>query len=278
MTNDNLLPPLNINKLIEKYRIRATKGLGQNFLIDEEALMTAVDAAQIQPGDHILEIGPGLGTLTRVLAQRAEKVISVELDKKMLLPLKEVLSPYKNVEIINRDILQVNISELMGGHKFLIVANIPYNITSALIRHILESETTPSVCVLMVQKEVAERICAKPGNLSLLALSVQLYGSPSIISIVPASSFDPAPKVDSALIKIELFATPQVKKSVIPKLFRIAKAGFGQKRKKLRNSLSSGLAISTEACEELLIKSDIDPQRRAQTLSLEEWNAIAMNF
>ena len=268
------ISPLNISSLLKKYALRPTKGLGQNFLIDESALKKIVKAASINPGDTVLEIGPGLGSLTRHIALAAKDVIAVEIDQNFLNPLEEVLKPFKNVRVIQNDILKVDIGSLFPETEYLVVANIPYYITSALLRHLLESSSPPSRIILTVQKEVAQRICAKPGNLSLLALSVQVFGSPSIVAAIPAGAFYPRPNVDSAVVRIDLFDTPKVKADKLDLFFKIIKAGFSQKRKMLRNTLSSGMAWSKEVVEEKLLKLDIDPSRRAQTLSIEEWEKI----
>jgi 16S rRNA (adenine1518-N6/adenine1519-N6)-dimethyltransferase len=274
----NEIPPLNAEALLRRYHLRAHKGLGQNFLQDPLALETIVAAAQIQLNDTVLEIGPGLGSLTRYLAVSAKEVIAVELDANLLPALQAVLFPYQNVRIVRGDILKLAPNELIAENNYLVVANIPYYITSAVIRHLLESEAKPRRIVLTIQKEVAERICAKPGDLSLLALSVQVYGEPHIAAHIPAEAFFPAPKIDSAVLVIDIFSTPLIREEYLDTFFRLIKAGFGQKRKTLRNSLSSGLHISTTDAAELLNSANIDPQRRAETLSLNEWESLSGRF
>jgi 16S rRNA (adenine1518-N6/adenine1519-N6)-dimethyltransferase len=274
----NEIPPLNAEALLSRYHLRAHKGLGQNFLQDPLALETIVAAAQIQLNDTVLEIGPGLGSLTRYLAVSAKEVIAVELDANLLPALQAVLFPYQNVRIVRGDILKLAPNELIAENNYLVVANIPYYITSAVIRHLLESEAKPRRIVLTIQKEVAERICAKPGDLSLLALSVQVYGEPHIAAHIPAEAFFPAPKIDSAVLVIDIFSTPLIREEYLDTFFRLIKAGFGQKRKTLRNSLSSGLHISTTDAAELLNSANIDPQRRAETLSLNEWEFLSGRF
>jgi 16S rRNA (adenine1518-N6/adenine1519-N6)-dimethyltransferase len=175
---------------------------------------------------------------------------------------------------VQGDILKLKISDLIDQSNYLAVANIPYNITSAIIRHLLESEPKPRRVVLTVQKEVAERICAGAGDLSLLALSVQVYGKPQIAARIPAEAFFPAPKVDSAVLRIDVYSEPLIPKQLLETFFRFTKAGFGQKRKTLRNSLSSGLHISPAEAETLLTSVNIDPMRRAETLSIEEWKTL----
>src|SRR5512141_2664202 len=268
------IPPLNIMNLLKRYGLRADKSLGQNFLHDPAALERIVSAAEIRPTDSVLEIGPGLGSLTRYLAVSAKEVVAVELDEKLIPPLKAVIAPYANIRLIHGDILKFAPSELVNQAGYLVVANIPYYITSAIIRHLLENEPKPRRIVLTIQKEVADRICAAPGDMSLLALSVQIYGKPRIAARIPAGAFFPAPKVDSAVLCLDVYPEPQIKNELINTFFKLIKAGFSQKRKTLRNSLSSGLHISPTEATDLLTKVDIDPQRRAETLSIPEWQRL----
>lgn len=275
----NLLTPLNVPALLRKYELRPDKRLGQNFLVDDSALNQVVDAAEISAGEAVVEVGAGLGSLTRYLATAAGQVISVELDEKLIPPLREVLAAFDNVAIIQGDILDIDPDQLISNiqsptSNYSVVANIPYYITSAIIRHLLEAEIKPQRLVLTVQLEVAERICARPGKLSLLALSVQVYGEPQIVSRIPARAFYPAPKVDSAVVRIDIFPEPLIPEPVISTFFELAKSGFGQKRKTLRNSLSSGMAWPKEKAARILESATIDPQRRAETLTLEEWNEL----
>ena len=268
------IPPLNAFAVLKRYGLHADKRLGQNFLQDPFALQAIASAAEIQETDTVLEIGPGLGSLTRYLAASAKQVIAVELDRDLLAPLKAVIAPYQNIRIVHGDILKLSPQELITEKDYIVAANIPYYITSAVIRHLLESETKPRRIVLTVQKEVAERICAKPGGMSLLALSVQVYGKPHIAARIPAEAFYPAPKVDSAVLSIDIYPSPLINVELIDSFFKLIKAGFSQKRKTLRNSLSSGLHITTANSEALLAKANIDPIRRAETLSIEEWQTL----
>jgi 16S rRNA (adenine1518-N6/adenine1519-N6)-dimethyltransferase len=194
----------------------------------------------------------------------------------MLPPLRAVLKPHQNVRVVHGDILKTAVSEIIHKPDYLVVANIPYYITSAVIRHLLESNPTLRArrIVLTIQKEVAERICAKAGDLSLLALSVQVYGKPSIAAIIPANSFHPAPKVDSAILRIDIYDQPLIPNELLKTFFNLIKAGFSQKRKTLRNSLSSGLHIPTTESEALLTSAGIDFMRRAETLSIDEWKGL----
>lgn len=271
----NDIPPINIPFLLKKYGLRPHKGLGQNFLQDPIALDKIVAAADIQPTDTVLEIGPGLGSLTRYLAASAKAVVAVELDQHLLPPLKAVLAPYDNVRLIRGDILELSPSDLIQEQEYVVAANVPYYITSAIIRHLLESPAKPRRIVLTVQKEVAKRICEKPGDLSLLALSVQVYGSPRIVAHIPAGAFFPAPNVDSSVLAIEIYPAPLISTELLDTFFQLIKAGFGQKRKTLRNSLSSGLAISPTKAADLLTQAGIDPQRRAETLNMDEWSKLS---
>jgi len=270
----NEIPPLNAAALLKHHGLRPHKGLGQSFLQDPLALEKIVSAAEIQPTDTVLEIGPGLGSLTRYLAVSAREVIAVELDPNLLPPLKAVLSPYQNVRFVHGDILELSLKYLIAEKNYLVVANIPYYITSAVIRHLLEGEAKPRRIVLTIQKEVAQRICALPGDMSLLALSVQVYGKPRVVARIPAGAFFPAPKVDSAVLSVDIYPTPLIKPELLDTFFQLIKAGFSQKRKTLRNSLSSGLHISPAETANLLTRANIDPQRRAETLSIEEWEHL----
>jgi 16S rRNA (adenine1518-N6/adenine1519-N6)-dimethyltransferase len=270
----NAIPPHNAAWLLKKYGLRADKRLGQNYLEDPNVLEKILEAAEIQNTDTVLEIGPGLGSLTRYISVSAHQVIAVELDAKLIPILKVILKPYANIRLIQGDILEFTPKELALPPDYLVVANIPYNITSAIVRHLLESEKKPRRIVLTVQKEVAERICATPPDMSLLALSVQVYGTPHIMARIPAGAFFPAPKVDSAVVKIEICPEPVIPSPLLPIFFKLIKAGFSQKRKTLRNSLSAGLRISTMEAESLLAKAEIDAKRRAETLSLNEWERM----
>lgn len=272
------IPPLNAADLLKQYGLRADKRLGQNFLQDPRALEKIVKAAEILPTDIVLEIGPGLGSLTRYLAAAAQNVLAVELDEKLFPPLETVIAPYGNVQLVHGDILDIEPKEIIDQQDYLVVANLPYYITSAVIRHLLESDPKPRRIVLTIQKEVAERICAGPGDMSLLALSVQVYGKPRITAHIPSGAFFPAPKVDSSVLVVDIYPSPVVEVSLLDTFFKLSKAGFSQKRKKLRNSISAGMRQSTAETEELLRAAGIDPQRRAETLSLEEWGILSSSF
>ncbi len=272
------LSPLHPAELLRQYGLRPRRSLGQNFLHDPSALERIVAAAEILPDDTVLEIGPGLGALTRYLARAARRVIAVEIDSSLLPILDSVLSGYTNVTVLCSDILDLSIGQIVDHADYLVVANIPYYLTSALLRHLLEARPQPRRLVLTVQKEVAERLCAGPGDLSLLALSVQVYGSPRLIATLPAGAFYPRPKVDSAIVRIDLRPTPRIPWGHLEAFFTLARAGFGQKRKQLRNALAHHLGLAPAAVEALLHQAGIDPTRRAETLSIEEWGALAERY
>ncbi len=272
------IPHLDVLATLKRYGLRADKSLGQNFLQDSSSLEKIVSVAEIQSTDSVLEIGPGLGSLTRYLAASAREVIAVELDGRLLPPLQAILAPHSNIRIVHGDILKLAPDELIRERDYIVVANIPYYITSAVIRHMLESGTTPRRIVLTIQKEVAERICAQPGDLSLLALSVQVYGEPRIATRILADAFFPKPNVDSAVLCVDIFPSPPVPPELLEIFFKLTKAGFSQKRKTLRNSLSAGLHISPTETEELLEQANIDPRRRAETLSIEEWQILCQQY
>ena len=272
------IPPLNAADLLKQYGLRADKRLGQNFLQDPYALEKIIKAAEIHPTDTVLEIGPGLGSLTRYLAAAAQEVVAVELDDKLFPPLEAVIAPYNNIQLLHGDILGVEPKEIIQQQDYLVVANIPYYITSAVIRHLLESNPKPRRIVLTIQKEVSERICAGPGDMSLLALSVQVYGQPRIAARIPAGAFYPAPKVDSSVLVIDIYPAPVVPLDLLDTFFLLIKAGFSQKRKKLRNSISAGMHQSPAETEILLCAAEIDPQRRAETLDLEEWGKLSYQY
>lgn len=269
---------LNIPGLLRQYGLHPEKSLGQNFLLDDSALQQIITAAQISADDVVLEIGPGLGSLTRYLGLYSRCVIAVELDHNLIPPLVQVVSQYPNVRVVQGDILALDPVMLVDQQEYVVVANIPYYITSALMRHLLEARIPPRRMVLTLQREVAKRICATPGEMSLLALSVQVYGQPEIITHIPPGSFYPPPKVDSCVLRIDLFSTPLIAISDLNEFFKLIKAGFSQRRKTLRNALSGGLHLHPSEVESLLIASDIDPMRRAESLDIAEWNRLTLNF
>lgn len=265
----------NLRILLKKYRIRPDSRLGQNFLVDSASLDKVVLAAGLIGDETVLEIGAGLGSLTRRLASAARRVIAVEYDQRLLPPLEEMTASLEGVEIISGDILTLNLAALLRDEPYYVVANIPYNITSALIRRLLEIPNPANRIVLTIQREVADRIVAKAGDMSILALSVQIYGRPAVVAHIPAAAFYPQPRVESAVVRIDIHSEPLLPHSLITPFFRVAKAGFSQKRKQLKNALSGGLAITAEEAKSLLDAAHISHQRRAQELSIEEWVRLA---
>ncbi|HSE29377.1 MAG TPA: 16S rRNA (adenine(1518)-N(6)/adenine(1519)-N(6))-dimethyltransferase RsmA [Candidatus Saccharimonadales bacterium] len=247
------------------------KSLGQHWLFDSKSLGAICDAAEITPDDTILEIGPGLGPLTIELTQRAKNVIAVEFDEQLARELPSRV-PAANLKVIHEDILKFNLNNLPQNYK--VVANVPYYITSSLVRYLLESKNPPKTTVMLIQKEVAERICAKPGDMSILAISAQLYAETDLGVLVTADKFDPPPKVDSQVVILNKREKPLFKDLDVKKFFRIVRAGFGEKRKTLRNSLSGGLQLDKTKVETLLDKSGIAQTTRAQQLSLEDWHKL----
>ncbi len=246
--------------------------------MDRGILQKIVRAAEVTPLDHVLEIGAGLGSLTCVLAEAAKQVVAVEIDKKLVPILIEVLAPFKNVEVVLGDMLELDPAKLMGKSDYIVVANIPYYITSAIIRHLLAGDCKPSRMVLTMQKEVASRICARPGDYSLLALSVQVFGEPEIILTIPAGAFYPSPKVDSATLRIDLHNEPLIPAAHLDCFFQLARIGFSQKRKTMRNTLAAGLHWSGDQAAALLQAAGIDPTRRAQTLEIAEWRTLVLEY
>jgi 16S rRNA (adenine1518-N6/adenine1519-N6)-dimethyltransferase len=264
---------------LRRFNFTPKKSLGQNFLFDPVILDRIVAAGEVTANDVVLEIGPGAGSLTRCLAESAKEVIAVELDDRLIPILQYTLADHPNATIIHGDILKTSevfkTSEVSTSEAYKVIANIPYYLTSAIIRHLLESKTKPSLIVLTVQREVAERLCAKPPEMSVLAVSVQVYGEPRIVGNIPARAFYPKPDVDSAIVRIDLFSnSPFADSDATDQFFSIVKAGFSQKRKKLKNALASGLKIKMEEVEEMLSSAGIDSNRRAETLTVEEWKKL----
>ena len=248
------------------------KSLGQHWLKDRTVLAGIAEAAQITPLDTVLEIGPGLGTLTSELLRRAERVIAVELDEELAAKLPGQF-PGKTLQVINEDILDFDLSVL--PKNYIVVANVPYYITSKIIKKLLTSDNKPKTTVLLIQKEVAERLAAEPGNMSILAISAQIYAEVELDQMVPARFFTPPPKVDSQVVIVKTRPCPLVNPDEEKKLFRVVKAGFSAKRKKLRSSLSGGLGIDKLEAEIILQKAGINPDSRAEALTLEQWVQLA---
>lgn len=257
--------------ILKSNGIRIKKRFGQHFLIDNDALEKIVASADLTFGDVVLEIGPGLGVLTSKLVKKVGKAVAVEFDPGMIKILRQTVKA-DNLEIIEENILEMNLNKLPLNYK--VVANLPYYITSPILRLFLEiAKNKPKEMVLLIQNEVAKRLTAKPGNMSILAVSVQFYGKPEIIDYVSKTSFWPEPKVNSAIIKITPFDKPLFDVD-IKLFFRIVKAGFGEKRKQLTNSLAGGLQVSRKEVIGYLKQAEISAQARAEQLSMDEWHKL----
>ncbi len=276
--------------LLRQSKLRVRKGLGQHFLIDEEVLKLITSAAELTSSDVIMEIGPGLGILTKELSRQAGWVITIELDNRLAAILEQTLTSFDNVTTINEDVLKIDPAALLQEQKarfppaidspfsYKVVANLPYYITSPVLRHFLEASVKPQIMVIMVQKEVAEAIVAEPGQMSLLSVSVQFYGKPRIINRVPAQCFYPAPEVDSAILRIDLYPQPAVTVADKESFFELVRAGFSASRKQIGNSLAQGLRLPKAEVLSLLGEAGIVPQRRAETLTLDEWARLWQVF
>jgi 16S rRNA (adenine1518-N6/adenine1519-N6)-dimethyltransferase len=263
-------------RLLRQFDLRARKGLGQHFLIDREVLNLITQAAELVPTDVIIEVGPGLGILTGELAKKAGRVIAVELDDKLAAVLKQTLASFNNVTIINDDVLKFEpgdwLKERKARYSYKVVANLPYYITAPVLRHFLEASAKPQMMIVMVQREVGEAITAKPGEMSLLSVSVQFYGEPRIIGGVPARCFYPSPKVDSAILRVD--RRPKSPVADEAGFFNLVRAGFTAPRKQIVNSLTQGLGMPKTDVLSLLEAAGIMPNRRAETLTLEDWTQL----
>jgi 16S rRNA (adenine1518-N6/adenine1519-N6)-dimethyltransferase len=261
-----------LRALLRRHGVFQTnKGLGQHLLISRKALEAVVAAAELGPDDNVLEVGAGSGVLTVELARRSRRVVAVEMDRAILPALQEVTAIYPNVEIIPRDLLTVHAEDVFGSQPYKFVANLPYYITALILRHILEAAARPERLVVMVQREVAERMTAAPGDMSLLSVSAQFYGTPAIVAHVPATAYYPKPKVDSAVVRLDLAPHPPLAGVARELFFTLARAGFAEKRKQIHNTLQRNLRVTPEQISAWLATSGIDPERRAQSLSLAEW-------
>lgn len=267
-----------VESLLRRYHLRPEKRLGQNFLIDRQALDRVVAAAELEEHNTVLEVGAGLGTLTQRLARLAARVVAVEYDRRLEPVLRETVGGEAGVEIVMGDILGLDLGRLMGAAPYQVVANIPYQITSHLIRRMLESEAPPQRMVLTVQREVAERVLAGPGEMNLLALGVQVYGDARVMAHLSAASFFPSPQVDSAVLRIDLRQPARLRPEVVRSVFRLARAGFAQPRKKLRNAMAAGLRLSPSEVEAALRRLEVSPDARAEDLSLDEWERLAAGW
>jgi len=267
----DLANPTIVRALLRRHSIQPKKGLGQHLLVDRDALDATVAAADLTPADAVLEVGAGPGVLTVELAARARRVVAVEVDRELLPLLSETTARFPNVEILNADLLTVDPDQVFGATPYKLVANLPYYITAPTLRHFLEATRPPERMVVMTQYEVAQRMVARPGAMSLLSVSVQFYGRATLVTRVPASAFFPPPQVDSAIVRVDVAPEPPLTGAARDRLFALAHAGFAEKRKQLHNSLARNLHESAETISRWLAAADIEPTRRAQTLSLDDW-------
>lgn len=290
----NLTNPATIKSILSKYNLAPNKFLGQNFLVDQNVLDKIIETADLKAGDNVLEIGPGLGTLTDALCRAGANVAAIEKDKELIPVLKDNLKKYKNLSIINDDFLQIDFEKvktlLLGNGvsklnletpfpsershtpiNYKIISNIPYYITSPVIRKIFSFPVKPTEIVFLVQREVAERISAKQGDMSLISLFVQFYGTPSVIEIVKPESFFPKPKVESAILRISIDKKRKISQEKVNALWHLAKIGFSSRRKTLVNNLSAGFRLPRKNFEDIITSLGFTDKARAQELSVEDW-------
>lgn len=260
-----------IKNLLKAHRIHPNKAFGQNFLMNEIVLQDMVDSVPLQPGDAILEIGPGIGNLTERLLARAGFVLAIEKDKSFMPILRALKKEHKHFRYEFSDILKFNFIEALEGHEYHLVANIPYYITGKIIQAFIRAEKKPKTITMLVQKEVAENITAKPGKMNMLAISVQIFGEAKILFNVPSRDFYPAPKVDSAVVQIKVSETPRFKIGDEKNFFRVIRACFAGKRKQIHNTLQNNLAIEKLAVEKILKNAGLMPTVRPQELSIDQW-------
>jgi 16S rRNA (adenine1518-N6/adenine1519-N6)-dimethyltransferase len=272
---EEALDPSKASRLLRQFGVRPSRRLGQSFLVDSAALEKVIRAASLDRGDTVLEVGAGLGVLTRRLAREVRRVVSVEFDRQLIPILQQVVAGLPHVTLVHADIMHLDLEPLLAEARYRVVANIPYNLTSALLRRFLLSSRPPDRIVFMVQKEVGERVVSLPGEMSLLALSSQIYGSPSIRAQIPARAFYPQPKVDSVVLRVDVHPETKIDRELIGLVFALARAGFGQKRKTLRNSLASGLKLEPETIRLWLEEAGLPGTARPQELGLEAWSRLA---
>jgi len=279
MTNP-MLQIANVRVALRQLGVQPTRAMGQNFLIDGQALATIVAAGEITSDTLVVEVGPGLGVLTWELVRSAGQVVAVELDSRLAARLRTEFAMYTNLTIYQQDVLTADIAQITQGRPYRVVANLPYAITSPVLRHFLEAVHPPELMTVLVQREVAQRICATPGDMSVLAHAIQIRAVPELIAIVPPESFMPAPEVYSAVLRLRRRVLPLIDSHEEPTVMKVIKAGFLHARKQLGNSLASGLAAhgiqrDRAGVQELLRQCDIDPMRRAETLSFDEWVRVS---
>ena len=266
--------PRKFHRQLRSRGLRAHKSLGQNFLVVDSVSDAIIEAAGLCAGDTVLEVGPGRGALTEKLAAGAGHVVAVELDARLALKLTKKLGGYSNVRIVQGDILKQDLNDLVGGSAYKVVANIPYYITSPILRYFMHTKNRPALMVMMMQEEVAMEVAAPEGRMGFLAVSMRLFSNPEIVFKVPAASFYPEPRVDSAVVKFNMLPAPALDISDIDGFLDMLHCGFASPRKQLRNSLAIGMKVGAEESENILRKAGIDPARRPGSLTLAEWSAL----
>jgi 16S rRNA (adenine1518-N6/adenine1519-N6)-dimethyltransferase len=273
--NEKKQPAAEVKKYLRRAGLKAKKSLGQHFLIDNSILETIVKSAELTSADNIIEVGPGLGILTLELAKKVKNIIAIEIDNELASLLKKRTEPIPNITVINADILKRSPVQLLNGERsYKVVANLPYYITSPVLQHFIRDSLKPALMVVMVQKEVGQAIVATPGQLGVLAISIQLFTRPEIVAYVSASSFYPVPKVDSVIIRFKMLPEPAVNITDIEAFLSFIRCGFNAPRKQLRNSLAQGLQQKPSDIAHILEKAQIESQRRPETLSIEEWEKL----
>lgn len=285
LTLQMILLPLGANKimsnprqLLESYDLHPKKSLGQNFLFDPNALQKIASLAELDTEDIVLEVGTGTGSLTKVLAEQAKLVHTFEVDERLQELLYDEFADYPKVVIHWQDILEADLESLVGDQPYKVVANLPYYITSAILRKLLETSHKPTSLTVMMQKQVAERLTAHPPDMSVLTVSVQFYADPKIKMTLKPNVFFPRPDVDSAVVHLKVYPQALVDVPSEALFFEVVRAGFGQKRKQLKNALGSNLGLSADVISQLLAQAQMDGQRRAETLTLAEWANLAQAY
>ena len=276
-----------IRELLKKYKALPLKRLGQNFLINKNALEKFIRAVDIRKDNVVIEIGPGTGLITKELSKKAKKIIAIEKDPRMIEILENNLKSYKNVKIVKGDILRISLTEFFKNSKgqkiknfsYKVAGNLPFAISAPVIRKFLEAERKPREMTFIIQKEVAQKICARPPKMNLLAVSIQIYSKPKVVGFISKKSFWPEPKADGAIIKIIPFKSPLLPPKISAGLFfKIAKAGFSHPRKQILNNLSNKLKLKKEAVRSWLLKNKVDPSQRAESLTIKNWISLTSSF